>query len=58
MLIVPDAAAAMSWYQEALGAGELWDLGGVAGLELQGAPFFRHEVNPSNLREQGPGRSG
>ena len=30
MLIVPDAAAAVAWYKTALGATELWDLGGVA----------------------------
>ena len=31
MLIVPDAEAAVAWYKEALGATELWNLGGVAG---------------------------
>jgi PhnB protein len=39
MLIVADAAAAVSWYQTALGATELWNLGGVAGLEIGGVPF-------------------
>ena len=45
MLIVPDAAAAVAWYNDALGATELWNLSGVAGLEVQGAPFFLHEAN-------------
>jgi PhnB protein len=40
MLAVPDAAAASAWYQRALGASELWNLGSVIGLEIQGAPFF------------------
>ena len=40
MLAVPDAAAAARWYCEALGATMLWDLGGVAGLAVAGAPFF------------------
>ena len=29
--------------QRALGATELWNLGGVVGLEIEGAPFFLHE---------------
>jgi PhnB protein len=43
MLAVEDAAKASSWYQDALGATELWSLGSVRGLELDGAPFFLHE---------------
>ena len=58
MLIVPDAEAAVAWYKHALGATELWDLGGVAGLAIDGAPFFIHEVNPSNPSEDDPGRAG
>src|SRR5437868_13566883 len=58
MLIVPDASAAVSWYKQALGATELWDLGGVAGLELEGAPFFLHEVNPTNPTERSPAQIG
>lgn len=54
MLIVPDAEAALSWYKDALGATELWNLGGVAGLEVDGAPFFLHEVNPNNPAENSP----
>jgi PhnB protein len=54
MLIVPDAEAAIAWYRDALGATELWNLGGVAGLEVDGAPFFLHEVNPNNPAENSP----
>lgn len=54
MLIVPDAEAAISWYRTALGATELWNLGGVAGLQVEGAPFFLHEVNPRNPTENSP----
>ncbi|HUQ56036.1 VOC family protein [Lentzea sp.] len=55
MLIVPDAYAAVAWYKTALGATELWNLGGVAGLDVGGAPFFVHEVNPENPAESSPG---
>lgn len=58
MLIVPDAEAAIAWYKSALGATELWNLGGVAGLEVEGAPFFLHETNPSNPAEDSPDRIG
>ncbi|HWE10853.1 MAG TPA: VOC family protein [Solirubrobacteraceae bacterium] len=58
MLIVPDASAAVRWYEEALGATQLWDLGGVAGLELDGSPFFLHEVNPLNATEASPDQVG
>jgi PhnB protein len=54
MLIVPDARAAVAWYKEALGAAVLWDLDGVAGLEVGGAPFFIHQVNPQNPVEDSP----
>jgi len=40
MLAVPDATAAARWYAEALGATELWNLGGVVGLTIEGAPFL------------------
>jgi PhnB protein len=43
MLAVPDTPAAVEWYQEALGASVLWSLGSVAGLEIDGAPFFLHQ---------------
>jgi PhnB protein len=58
MLIVPDAEAAIAWYKGALGASELWNLGGVAGLEIEGAPFFLHEANPGNPAEDSPDRLG
>ena len=58
MLIVSDAEAAVTWYKDALGATELWNLGGVAGLEINGAPFFLHEVNPSNATERSPDQVG
>ncbi|WP_139131851.1 VOC family protein [Micromonospora chersina] len=58
MLIVPDADAAVAWYRTALGATELWNLGGVAGLEISGAPFYLHQVNPENPGETSPGQAG
>ncbi|MBO0870740.1 MAG: hypothetical protein J2P15_19460 [Micromonosporaceae bacterium] len=58
MLIVPDAEAAIGWYSTALGATQLWNLGGVAGLEVDGAPVFLHEVNPDNPTETSPDRAG
>jgi uncharacterized glyoxalase superfamily protein PhnB len=58
MLIVSDADAAARWYETALGAGQLWDSGGVAGLELGGAPFFLHEAVPGKGQELSPGEAG
>ncbi|HWB36070.1 MAG TPA: VOC family protein [Rugosimonospora sp.] len=46
MLAVPDASAAARWYAQALGATELWNLGGAVGLSVAGAPFFLGE--PAN----------
>lgn len=43
MLAVPDTPTAVDWYKAALGASELWNLGSVAGLAIDGAPFFLHE---------------
>jgi uncharacterized glyoxalase superfamily protein PhnB len=54
MLIVSDAAAAVTWYTEALGAGKLWDLDGVAALHLRGAPFLLHEAVPGKKQESSP----
>ncbi len=54
MLIVADADAAVGWYETALGARELWNLGGVAGLHLDGAPFFVHEAVPGKTGEPSP----
>jgi PhnB protein len=58
MLIVPDAAAAVGWCSAALGAGELWNLGGVAGLHIDGAPFFIHEAVAGRTTEQSPADVG
>ena len=58
MLIVSDAAAAVRWYTTALGAGQLWDLGGVAGLHLDGSPFFVHEAVPRKQHESSPTDAG
>ena len=43
MLAVDDATEAADWYKRALGATQLWSLGSVVGLEIEGAPFFLHE---------------
>jgi uncharacterized glyoxalase superfamily protein PhnB len=43
MLAVDDTSRATAWYKRALGARELWSLGSVVGLEIEGAPFFLHE---------------
>jgi len=58
MLIVPDGPAAVAWYAQALGAGELWSLGSVAGLHLDGAPFFVHEAVAGRARERSPNDAG
>lgn len=56
MLAVPDAPKAASWYKEALGATELWNLGSVIGLEIAGAPFLLGE--PENNGWDTPQRLG
>lgn len=56
MLAVSDATAALTWYQRALGAELLWDLGGVAGLSVGGAPFFVGE--PEHNRWASPQEVG
>ena len=43
MLAVQSAPDAADWYKRALGARELWSLGSVVGLEVDGAAFFLHE---------------
>jgi PhnB protein len=43
MLAVPDAQAALAWYKRAVGATELWNLGSVVGMEIDGAPVFLGE---------------
>ena len=52
MLAVPEAGTAADWYEQALGATRLWDLGGVVGLEIDGAPFFLGE--PANNGWESP----
>ena len=52
MLAVPDAPAAAAWYARALGATELWNLGSVIGLEIQGAPVFL--AQPENNKWETP----
>jgi PhnB protein len=49
MLAVTDTPAAVEWYKKALGAKVLWSLGSVAGLEVDGAPFFLHETVKSSF---------
>ena len=56
MLAVEDTAKAIAWYKQALGATELWNLGGVAGLEINGAPFFLGE--PANNGWESPTKLG
>ena len=58
MLIVDDAVVAVGWYTEALGAELLWDLGGVAALHVQGAPFLLHEAVPGKKQETSPTEAG
>jgi PhnB protein len=56
MLAVPDATAALDWYRRALGAEELWNLGSVVGLQIDGAPFFLAE--PAGNGWESPGVIG
>ncbi len=43
MLAVPNTPLAVAWYEEAFGARLLWNLGSVAAMEIDGAPFLLHE---------------
>ena len=43
MLAVPSAQEAADWYERAVGARRVWDLGSVVGLQIESAPFFLHE---------------
>jgi uncharacterized glyoxalase superfamily protein PhnB len=58
MLIVSRADDAVRWYGTALGATVLWDLDGVAGLEIGGAPFFLHQAVPGRSSEPSPSDVG
>ena len=51
MLAVPDTPAAVEWYERALGAKLLWSLGSVAGLMIEGAPFFLGQPEPTRNRQ-------
>jgi PhnB protein len=56
MLAVPSAPAAAAWYKRALGANELWSLGSVIGLGIEGAPVFLHE--PTDTGFESPAAPG
>jgi len=56
MLAVADAQAALAWYKRALGATELWNLGSVVGMEINGAPMFLGE--PQNNGWETPVKLG
>ena len=56
MLAVADAPAALEWYKRALGAKELWNLGSVVGMEIDGAPIFLGQ--PENNGWETPGKLG
>jgi PhnB protein len=56
MLAVPDARAATDWYTRAVGAVELWSLGSVVGLAVDGAPLFLAE--PESAGWATPGQAG
>jgi PhnB protein len=56
MLAVADTPAAVGWYKRALGATLLWSLGSVAGMALEGAPFFLGE--PDKNGWESPARLG
>jgi uncharacterized glyoxalase superfamily protein PhnB len=56
MLAVADARGALAWYKRALGAIELWNLGSVVGMEIDGAPIFLGE--PEHNGWEIPGKLG
>lgn len=56
MLAVPDAPTAVDWYKGAMGATELWNLGSVVGLDVEGAPFF--VAQPANNGWNSPAQIG
>ncbi|MFD2079015.1 Uncharacterized conserved protein PhnB, glyoxalase superfamily [Actinopolymorpha cephalotaxi] len=56
MLAVPDAPDAARWYARAVGARELWNLGSVIGLEVEGAPIFLGEPEKNGWAT--PGETG
>ncbi len=56
MLAVENTPAALLWYKEALGAEELWNLGSVAGLAINGSAFFLGQ--PENNGWETPAKTG
>jgi uncharacterized glyoxalase superfamily protein PhnB len=56
MLAVEDAQKAVEWYKRALGATLLWNLGSVAGIEIEGAPLFLGE--PAQNGWESPSKLG
>jgi PhnB protein len=56
MLAVRDAQAASAWYQRALGAGQLWSLGSVVGLAIEGAAFLVAEPEHNGWETPDGGR--
>jgi PhnB protein len=48
-LAVQDAPAAAKWYSAALHATQLWSLGGVIGLQIEGTPIILHEETNSGF---------
>lgn len=56
MLAVSDAPTAADWYKRAMGATELWNLGTVVGLEVEGTPFFL--AQPANNGWDSPSAIG
>ena len=56
MLAASDAQEAVRWYQEALGAEVMWDLGSVVGLHILGAPVFVGEPSGNGWEVPGGGR--
>ena len=57
ILAVDDAAQAADWYRRALGAAQLWSLGSVLGLEIEGAPFFIHESTSTGFSSAATGET-
>ena len=58
MLAVSDGRAAIAFYKAAFGGTVLWELdGAVAGLEIDGAPFFLAEEAPE-YGTRGPASAG
>ena len=57
MLAVRDAQVASAWYQRALGAAQLWSLGSVVGLAVEGAVFLIAEPEGNGWEAPDGGRA-